>query len=168
MKKLITSVLLTAALLAPAASAVADTSVATINMRQIFKQLPQRQAVAKKLQQKFAPQVKELKSLESQMKGLYNKQKKNAGLMSDEQKTKLQRKLEELQADFRLKRKNYQADRQQAGQKAQRELIGKIQTAVEKIAKKKHLDLVVPIDATAYAKSNLDISKQVIEAISKN
>ncbi|MFM2479015.1 OmpH family outer membrane protein [Celerinatantimonas sp. MCCC 1A17872] len=167
MKKLVLSALLAVSLLAPATAAMADTKIATINMHEVFQNLPQREAAMKKLQNEFAGRIKELQGLESQMKALYQKQQKNKGLMSDDEQTQLQRKLAELQSQFQLKRKNYQDDRREAGEKEQRKLIGKIQSAVAKIAKSKHLDLVIPVDATAFSKPDMDISKAVIDAVSK-
>lgn len=168
MKKLIQTALLSAALLAPTASALAaNTSVGTIDMREIFQQLPQRQAVMKKLQDEFAGRVKELKTLEGKIKDLYAKRQKDQALMSDEDKTKLERQLESLQSEFQLKRKNFQDDQHRESEKEQKKLMVQIQQAVSKVAKQKHLDLVVPIDATAYAAPKLDISKEVISEFGK-
>ena len=168
MKKLIQISLLAVALLAPSYMAMAATKIATIDMREVFQQLPQRQAVVKKLKDEFAPRVEELKKLQGKIQALYQKRQKNKGLLSDEELTKINRQLESLQSEFQLKRKNFDDDHRQASQQEQQKLIAKIQTAVSKIAKQKGYDLVLPIDATAYAKPSLDISKQVINEVSKD
>ncbi|MFM2485857.1 OmpH family outer membrane protein [Celerinatantimonas yamalensis] len=167
MSKLIQRALLTVALMTPVGATFAATKIATIDMREVFQQLPQREVVMKKLQQDFAGRVKELEGLQSNIKALYQKRQKNKGLMSDAEQTQLNRKLEELQTEFQLKRKNYEDDRRQESQQEQQKLIDKIQKAVATIAKQKNLDLVLPTDATAYAKPGMDISKQVIDAVSK-
>ncbi|MFM2482453.1 OmpH family outer membrane protein [Celerinatantimonas sp. YJH-8] len=167
MKKLIQTAFLSAALMAPTAAVMADTSIATIDMRVIFQQLPQREAAMKKLQDEFAGRIKELKALESKINDLYQKREKDQALMSDDDKTKLNRQIEAMQTEFQLKRKNFQDDHRQETEKEQQKLLAKIQSAVSTIAKQKHYDLVLPIDATAYAKPSLDISKEVINEISK-
>ncbi|CAG8998488.1 MAG: Chaperone protein Skp [Candidatus Celerinatantimonas neptuna] len=167
MKKLVQSILIAVALLGPATAAMASNKIATINMREVFQQLPQREAVIKKLQNEFAGRVKELRGLQSKIQVLYQKRQKNKALMSSDDLTKMNRNLEELQTEFQLKRKNFEDDHRRASEKEQQKLIAKIQAAVSKIAKQKGYDVVIPIDATAYAKPNLDISKQVIDTVSK-
>lgn len=76
MKKIVLSALLAVSLMAPATAAMADTKIATIDMREVFQNLPQREAAMKKLQNEFAGRIKELQGLESQMKSLYQKQQK--------------------------------------------------------------------------------------------
>lgn len=168
MNRFIQAVALTLAISAPSFSAMAELKVATIDMRNVFQQISESMGVSKQLQDEFGVRIQELQKLEEQMQSLYQKRERDKALMSQEELTTITRELESLQAEYQLKGKNYEDDHRKRNAEEQQKLMVKVQQAVEQISKAQGYDLVLPIDATAYAKPELDISLQVIEIASKS
>ncbi|WP_432453843.1 MULTISPECIES: OmpH family outer membrane protein [unclassified Agarivorans] len=168
MKKLITAVALAATISIPSFSVLADTKIAVINIAEVFKQLPQRDALQKSLKDEFEVRVQAVRSLEAEMQRLYDKREKDGELLGQQEVTKITRQLETMQAEYKIKRKNLEEDQRRRGAEEQQKLMVKVQDAVVAVSKSKGYDLVLPLDATAYSVDALDITKQVIQQVSKS
>ena len=88
--------------------------------------------------------------------------------MSADERTKMQRKLAELQADYNLKGQALQEDQRRRFSEEQKKVLEKIQTAVDGIAKSQGYDLVLNGQAVVYGSDKVDISSQVIQQVSKS
>ncbi|WP_115717962.1 OmpH family outer membrane protein [Gallaecimonas mangrovi] len=165
-KSLIGAVLalgLTAGMAAPAS---AETRIAVIDMGKIFQSLPQRQQVEEKLKKEFSDRIEDVRKLEKQMQDIQEKARRDSSIMTDTQKTDMSRKMEQLQADYKLKRKALDEDMRSAQEDERNKLLATIQDAVNKVAKGKY-DVVLQSGAVAYTSSNVDISDKVIAQVSK-
>lgn len=147
--------------------AAADLNIATIDMRAVFQQLSQSGSVSQKLKDEFAEPIRELKKLEGEIKTTYEKRERDKSLLSESELTQLNRQLEAMQAEYQLKAKNFEDDKRARTAEEQQKIMVKVQDAVEAVASSKGYDLVLPIDTTAFAKAELDISRLVIDAASK-
>jgi outer membrane protein len=87
--------------------------------------------------------------------------------MSADERTKSQRKLAELQADFNLKGQALQEDQRRRFNEEQQKVFEKIQTNVESIAKSEGYDMVLNRQAVVYSNDKNDISAKVIQQVSK-
>jgi len=87
--------------------------------------------------------------------------------MSADDRTKSQRKLAELQADFNLKGQALQEDQRRRFNEEQQKVFEKIQTNVESIAKSEGYDMVLNRQAVVYSNDKNDISAKVIQQVSK-
>ena len=87
--------------------------------------------------------------------------------MSADERTKSQRKLAELQADYNLKGQALQEDQRRRYGEEQKKVIEKIKTAVDSIAKSEGYDMVLNRQAVLFTDEKYDISKQVIQQVSK-
>jgi outer membrane protein len=152
----------------PSFAANVQMNVATINTHAVFQQLYQTQSVGQKLKAEFEPAVRELKRLEDEMKSIYEKRERDKVLLSEAEITDLNRQLEALQSEYKRKGKNFEDDKRKRSNEEQQILMVQVQSAITELAKANHYDLVLPIDATAFAKPELDISKQVLDTISKS
>lgn len=161
---------LTLALLAGTMStqAMADTKIAVISLPRIMQELPQAKAIDSKLKGEFDSRVRELQSMETEGQNLSAKLKKDESFMSADERTKMQRKLAELQSDYNLKGQALQEDQRRRYGEEQKKLLDKIQTAVDGIAKAQGFDLVLNGQAVAYGSDKVDISSQVIQQVSKS
>ncbi|MEE1675646.1 OmpH family outer membrane protein [Agarivorans aestuarii] len=168
MKKLIAAVALAATIVTPSFSALADTKIAVINIAEVFQQLPQRDTLQKTLKDEFEVRVQEVRGLEAEMQRLYDKREKDGELLGQQEVTKITRQLETMQAEYKLKRKNLEEDQRRRGAEEQQKLMVKVQDAVVEVSKAQGYDLVLPLDATAYASDSLDITKQVVQQVSKS
>ena len=84
------------------AEVAAETKIAVINVPRIMQEIPQGKAVEAKLKSEFSSRISEMQRLETEGQNLAAKLKKDEAFMAADERTKLQRRLAELQADFNL------------------------------------------------------------------
>jgi len=140
---------------------------AVVDAGKIMQQLPQREAVGKKLNEEFQPRVAELKKLQSELVSLNEKRQRDAALMTQQEQTQLVRQLEQLDAQLKLKGKAFKEDQQRRNQEEQNKLIVLLQNAIKSVSEREQYDLVVTKQAVLFAKPGLDISDKVIQELSK-
>ena len=113
----------------------AGANIAVVDIGKVLREIPQRKAIESKLKSEFDSRVREMQRMESDGQALSAKLKKNESFMSADERTKSQRKLAELQADFNLKGQALQEDQRRRFNEEQQKVFEKIQTSVESIAK---------------------------------
>ncbi len=150
------------------AQAAAETKIAVVSVPRIMQQIPQGKAIEAKLKSEFSSRISEMQRLESEGQSLAAKLKKDESFMSADERTKMQRRLAELQADFNLKGQALQEDQRRRFNEEERKLLEKIQTAIDAIAKAQGFDLVLNGQAVVFGNGKSDISEQVIQQISKS
>ena len=74
-------------------------------------------------------------------------------------------KLQKQSDDLRKLQASFQQELFMAQNKAMKDFMDDVHQAVEKIAAKKHLDLVLPSNAALYANDKLDLTEQVLDSI---
>ncbi len=136
-------------------------------MGAVFEQLPQREQISNALKTEFGDRMAEVQKLQEDLRGLLEKQQRDAALMSETQKTELVRKMESLKADYQLKGKALDEDLRRRQGEEQNKLLVKVQKAINTIAEKEKYDMVLQRGAVVYVKPAADISSKVVEALSK-
>ncbi|RKF15504.1 molecular chaperone [Alginatibacterium sediminis] len=164
MKKLLSAAAIALALSTTAMPALA-TNVGVVDVAEVFQNHPKREGIAKKLKDEFEGRAREIRALEKEMQTMLDKREKDGALMKSSDLSALNRKLESKQNDYTFKRKTFEEDNRRRQAEEQQKLMKSIQTAVTAVAKAKKLDLVIPLDATAYVKDSIDISKDVIKRV---
>ncbi|UJF18894.1 OmpH family outer membrane protein [Vibrio sp. SS-MA-C1-2] len=146
-------------------AAEAAQKVGYVNIQAVFQQLPQREAVSKKLRAEFKDRIDELKRMETDIKGKVDKLKRDGQLMSATDRTNAQRAIVSLESDYKLKAKALDEDNRRRQNEERQKLLMEIQTAVGKVAQQDGYDLVVDAQTVLYAKPADDLSKKVIEEV---
>ncbi|WP_100145779.1 OmpH family outer membrane protein [Shewanella carassii] len=141
--------------------------LAVVDMGAVFEQLPQREQISNALKTEFGDRMAEVQKLQEELRGLLEKQQRDAALMSETQKTELVRKMESLKADYQLKGKALDEDLRRRQGEEQNKLLVKVQKAINSIAEKEKYDMVLQRGAVVYVKPAADISSKVVEALSK-
>ncbi|MBA5684440.1 molecular chaperone [Photobacterium damselae subsp. damselae] len=132
---------------------------------QAMAQLAKRYNVQDKLRKEFSGRVNELRSLEKKMKAKLDKLKRDGAVMSDSDRTKLQRELASLESDYKLKAQALAEDQRRRGQEEEQKLVMKIRTAIDSVAKKEGYNLVLDANAVLFASKKDDLSQKVISAV---
>ncbi|MGR5328941.1 OmpH family outer membrane protein [Photobacterium damselae] len=132
---------------------------------QAMAQLAKRYNVQDKLRKEFSGRVNELRSLEKKMKAKIDKLKRDGAVMSDSDRTKLQRELASLESDYKLKAQALAEDQRRRGQEEEQKLVMKIRTAIDSVAKKEGYNLVLDANAVLFASKKDDLSQKVISAV---
>lgn len=131
----------------------------------VIAQMAQQSNIQDKLRKEFKDQIAEVERLKSRLEKGVEKLQRNGELMSDSERTKLQRELQALDADFKLKAKNLQEDQRKRGAEEERKLIQKLQKSITDIAQKEGYDMVLDRQAVLYASPKDDLSEKVLKAV---
>ncbi|MFT5879522.1 MAG: outer membrane protein [Moritella sp.] len=165
MKKLIKAT--TLALVLGASFTATAAGYAVVDAGKVLQQLPQREAVGKKMSEEFQPRMAELKQLQKALLELDQKAKRDVALMTQQEKTSTVRKLKELSSQLERKKSEFDEDRQRRGQIEQNKLLMLVQKAVETVSQREGYDLVLAKQTILFVNPKLDISDKVIQELSK-
>lgn len=149
-----------------AGAAQAQQKIGVVDMMSIFQQLPQREQISQELQEEFKDRFEEMRQLEQKVQDLRQKQERDASIMSAEEKTQLNRQLEQLISEAQLKNKALQEDTRRRQQEERNELLGKVQNAINSVAESQGYDLVLESNAVAFMKADNDLSDEVVTEMS--
>ena len=145
----------------------ADADIAVVDIGKVLQEIPQRKAIESKLKSEFDSRVREMQRMETEGQTLAAKLKKDESFMSAAERTKSQRRLSELQAEFNVKAQALQEDQRRRFSEEQKNVIEKIKTAVDSIAKSEGYEMVLNRQAVLYTNDESDITTQVIQQVSK-
>lgn len=165
MKKWLSGALLASTVALTPLAQAAGTVV--IDMGRVLKSMPQSEQLQPMLQKEFADRMQEIQGLEKELNELVQQQQRDAALMSEQQKTELKRKFEELESSYQLKIKAFKQDSQRRQREEQNKLLVMVQKAVTEIQKSEGYDLVIARQAVVFATPEVDISEKVIAHLSK-
>ncbi len=149
-----------------AGAAEAQQKIGVVDMMSIFQQLPQREQISQDLQAEFQDRFEEMRQLETKIQELRQKQERDASIMSSDEKTQLNRELEQLISEAQLKSKALQEDTRRRQQEERNELLGKVQQAINAVAAEQGYDLVLESSAVAFMKADNDLSDEVVTEMS--
>ncbi len=165
MKKVIATAALMLATLAPAA--LAAQKIAIVDMGAVVSQHPQREAIGQQMEKDFGERMAEVRKLQEELRGLAEKSQRDGALMSEQQKTELERQAQSLQADLQLKGTALEEDMQKRQAQEQQKILMDVKRAIDSVAAAEGYDIVLEARAALYAKEQVDISAKVVETISK-
>lgn len=149
-----------------AGAAEAQQKIGVVDMMSIFQQLPQREQISQDLQAEFEDRFEEMRQLEQKVQELRQKQERDAAIMSNQEKTQLNRELEQVISEAQLKQKALQEDTRRRQQEERNELLGKVQQAINAVAQEEGYDLVLESNAVAFMKADNDLSDEVVSQMS--
>lgn len=144
----------------------AELKIGVVDVKLVMNKVPQIKVIKDKLQKQFKPQQDELKKLSAKVKKIQEKAQRELLTLTDDQKVNIQRELESLSNEMKFKDNYLKQDVKYAENKAQEALFKKVLKAVEQVANKENLDLVVRKEVSLFSKTSLDISNKVLAIIS--
>ncbi|WP_028024339.1 OmpH family outer membrane protein [Enterovibrio calviensis] len=148
-----------------ASAAEAAQKVGYVATGPVLAQMAKQSNVSENLRKEFKDRIAEVERLESKLQKGVEKLKRNGELMSDSERTKLQRELQSYDADYKLKVGNLKEDERKRSAEEQRKLVEKLQKAITRLAKKEGYDMVLDRQAVLYASPKDDLSEKVLKAV---
>lgn len=146
--------------------AVADLKIGVVNIAAVLEKAPQAEKAKKRLEQEFKPRDNQLASSQKEIQGMEEKLNKDASVMSESQRNKLETDIQNKVRDFRRQQKEFAEDfntrRNDELSKLQRRLVD----ATRSIAKDQEFDLILLKDGVIYSSDQLDITSQLQQKIS--
>ena len=147
------------------AFASSATKVGVINLTTILQKNSNAQAVIKKLNTSLKVKNKQLQERADLLRTDINSFQ-NASVVRAAYRTKLQKRIRIEANDLRTDKLTFQRAFLIKRNKAMAGILNKVKAASAKVAKKMRLDLVVSNANVTYAANSIDVTKQVLKALS--
>ena len=143
-----------------------EVKMGIVNLSRLLNEVPMYKDAREKIQKKFDPRARNLKTLENEWNSLNDKYLKNESVMSDKEKKSLVTKIQGIEEKFRSGQEKLQIDLE----KTQREEYSKIEKIVNETiteyAEKNNFDIILRAESTTlYAKKYINITQEIISKL---
>ena len=166
MNKLLTRLLVLAALVFSVQSNAADLKIGYVQVDKILQEAPQTAESSKKLEKEFAPRSQELERMQKQIKDIETSLDKDALTMSETDRKNKERDSSNLKIDFQRKQRELREDINLRKNEELASLQDRINKAVTAVSESEGYDLVV-YGGVAYANKKIDITDKVLKSLGK-
>jgi len=143
----------------------ADLKIGFVNIPAVLEKAPQAEKAKKRLEQKFSPRDKQLVAQGKEIQRMEEKLTKEASVMSDSEKAKLENDIQNKKRDAKRSQQEFSEDFNASRNEELGKLQRRIVEAVRGIAKDEDYDLLLT-DGVIYAKDQFDITTQVQKKLS--
>ena len=144
----------------------ADLKIGFVNIPAVLEKAPQAEKAKKRLEQKFSPRDKQLVAQGKEIQRMEEKLTKEASVMSDSEKAKLENDIQNKKRDAKRSQQEFSEDFNASRNEELGKLQRRIVEAVRAIASDEKYDLLLT-DGVIYAKPDFDITAQVQQKLSK-
>ena len=165
-KNLVAGALMSATVLSSAA-AIAEQKIGAVNVQGIFQSMPQAASIQQDLAAEFKDKTEEVSRLEKDIKYYLEKNQRDAATMSSKEKAELEKKINGMREQYSAKAQPLQEEVQGRLKEEQNKLLGVIKQSIDVIAAKEKYDVILNANAVAFINPDHDISKKVLEQVSK-
>ena len=164
-KNLIAGALLTTAM--ASSSVIAEQKIGAVNVQGVFQAMPQAASIQETIAAQFKDKTEEVSRLEKDIKYYLEKNQRDAATMSPKEKTELEGKIIALREEYTAKAQPLQQEIQKRLQEEQNKLLGLIKQGIDAVASKEKYDVILNSNSVAFINPDNDISKLVLEQVSK-
>ena len=142
----------------------AEIKIGYVMVEKVLKQAPQTAASNKKLEKEFKKRTDALKQAIQTIQKEEKDFAKNSLTLSDTEKEKISRKLQQGKIDAKRDERELREDIDIRRREEINELQTQVNKTIEEIAKDQNFDLIV-YQGVAYASPKIDITDQIIKAL---
>ncbi len=143
-----------------------DYKIGVVNAIRILEQSPQAETMRKQIEKEFAPRDRELVASQKKLKELEDRLTKDAAIMSETERKKLERDIVNQRRDLKRSQDEFREDltfrRNEEIAKIQKEIVD----AINNVAKGTNFDIVLS-EGVIFASAKVDISQLVIDHLNK-
>ncbi|MXP56357.1 OmpH family outer membrane protein [Pantoea sp. Mhis] len=164
MKKLLYSISL-ALIIVISTNIQAAERIAIANIASIFQQLPQRNIIAKQLENEFKGRSTELQLQELDIQNKIQKLQINKSKMKASERNRIERDIIIQREKFSNKAQIFDQDRRYRQIQERNKLLSRIHDAIKKVAKSQGYDIVINAEAIAYVSHEKDITNDVLKQV---
>jgi len=141
-----------------------ELKIGIVDVNKILKEAPQTLTANKKLDKEFSSRTEKLKAKISALQGDEKKYQKESLTMSDDQKEKTEKSLQQRRIDIQRNERELREDMDLRRREEIGDLQEKINLTIDKIAANEKYDLIL-YNGIAFASSRVDITNQIIKAL---
>ena len=142
----------------------AEVKIGVVKVDQILKEAPQTDISNKKLEKEFKARTDKLKKSITSLQTKETDYKKNSITMSDTEKEKQGKEIQNLRIDIQRDERELREDIDLRRREEINSLQSKVNIAIEELAKKDKYDLIL-YSGVAYASDAVDITGAVVKAL---
>lgn len=143
----------------------ADLKVGVVNIAAVLEKAPQAEKAKKRLEQEFKPRDNKLVSQQKEIQSLQEKLKKDAAVMGESQRNKMENELQDKIRDAKRSQQEFSEDFNARRNDELGKLQRRIVEAIRGIAKDQEFDLILT-DGVIYSSPQMDITSQLQQKLS--
>lgn len=151
--------------LAASAGVQAADKIAVVNVSNIFQQLPQRDTVARQLENEFKGRASELQSMEKELQTKMQKLQRDGSTMKASDRNRMEKDIMAQRDQFSAKAQAFDQDNRRRQMEERNKILSRIQDAVKSVASKEGYDVVIDANAVAYVANGKDITADVLKQV---
>ena len=148
-------------------SSQAELKIVVINAEQAILQSEEGKAKIEAIRTAVEADELKIQSLSDQMKSLQERLAKDAEVISDGEKQKLQKDIENLNIDAQFELQKYQKKGNELQQDLMREMTPKLQAVLQDLIEVEGYDLVMPRAGLLYTNAKHNITRKVTEKLNE-
>jgi outer membrane protein len=160
-----TKIALFVGLLLVANASFADLKVGVVNIPAVLEKAPQAEKAKKRLEQEFKPRDNQLVSQQKDIQALQEKLKKDASVMGESQRNKVENELQNKIRDAKRAQQEFSEDFNARRNDELGKLQKRIVESIRAIAKDQEFDLILT-DGVIYSSPQMDITSQLQQKLS--
>lgn len=142
-----------------------ELKLAIVDMQVVLQNAPQIAKLNDQLAKQFKPRQESILQAKKNLETQVNNLEKNGAVLDDKEREKLKNRIITDRNNLQTTLTAYQNDFSQAQNKSLQTFSKQLDKAVNSVAQKDHLDLVLQKGGVLFAKSGLDITQQVLLAL---
>ncbi|WP_419570036.1 OmpH family outer membrane protein [Rheinheimera sp.] len=162
-----TAVVLLAGLMMAGTAAAKEMKIGVVDVQSILAGLPQTTTIQNSLKAEFEGRIADVQKLEKDIAFNQEKLKRDGATMNDKQKKDLQSDMEKQMKSYEQLARPLDEDYRRRQGEERNKLMGLVKNAIDGIAAKDGYDLILSAQAAVHVKPEFDISKAVIDQVSK-
>ncbi len=162
----LTAILVAACALA-AAGAVAELKIAVLNVQRALGDSEEAQALQDEIQQDLEKDRDELQALGEQIQALQEQLEKDAEILGDEEKRRINKDIEDKRLDFEFGANKLQKELQDRQQEILRQMAPKLDAVLKDLIEIEGYDVVLQRSGLLYVNTKHDVTRKITEKLNE-
>jgi outer membrane protein len=166
-KNRILSLLAIAVLAVTSSAAFAEVKIAVVDVQSAILQSEEAKRLLQQIQDEFKNEEDKIRELQSEASVIVEKFQKDAEVMSDMEKARLQKQIESKNNDFVFFRQKLQRSIEERQKELFSGVDAKVQKAIEELVLTEDYDLILPRQAALYVGDLYNVTRKVTEKLNQ-
>ena len=145
--------------------ASAEVKIAVVDVQNAILQSEEAKRLLTQIQEEFKGEEDEIRKIQSEAAALLERMNKDADVMSDSEKRRLQQQIESMNNDFVYLRQKLQRQIEERQTELFTGIDSKVQKAIEELVLSEDYDMILPRGAVLYVTDLYNITRKVTEKL---
>ncbi|MEJ6515524.1 MAG: OmpH family outer membrane protein [Pseudomonadales bacterium] len=147
--------------------ASAEVKIAVVDVQNAILQSEEAKRLLTQIQEEFKGEEDEIRKIQSEAAALLERMNKDADVMSDSEKRRLQQQIESMNNDFVYLRQKLQRQIEERQTELFTGIDSKVQKAIEELVLSEDYDMILPRGAVLYVTDLYNITRKVTEKLNQ-